>query len=90
MKTKYIPALVTLVAGAITAILNILHHADNMFALKSLLLTLVIFFIIGQIAKGALESVLIKRAEEEEEENQDEEEANEEETPKEVVNESNA
>ena len=57
MKTKYIPALVMLVAGAITAILNILHHADNMFALKSLLFTLVIFFIIGQIAKGVLESV---------------------------------
>lgn len=88
MKTKYIPALVMLVAGAITAILNILHHADNMFALKSLLFTLVIFFIIGQIAKGVLESVLIKRAEEEE--NQEEEEANEEETSKEVVNESNA
>ncbi len=87
MKTKYIPALVMLVAGAITAILNILHHADNMFALKSLLFTLVIFFIIGQIAKGVLESVLIKRAEEE---NQEEEEANEEETSKEVVNESNA
>ena len=87
MKTKYIPALVTLVAGAITAILNILRGVNNMYALKSLLFTLVIFFIIGQIAKGVLNAVLVKDTEEEE--LQDEEETKEEES-KEAVNESNA
>lgn len=87
MKTKYIPALVTLIAGAITAILNILRGVNNMYALKSLLFTLVIFFIIGQIAKGVLNAVLVKDTEEEE--LQDEEETKEEES-KEAVNESNA
>ena len=89
MKPKYIPALVTLVAGAITAILNILRGADNMYALKSLFFTLVIFFIIGQIAKGVLNSVLVKETEEEELEDE-EEETKGEEIEKEAVNESNA
>lgn len=89
MKTKYIPALVTLVAGAITAILNILRGADNMYALKSLLFTLVIFFIIGQVAKGVLNVVLVKPIETEELQDE-EEETKGEETSKEAVNESKA
>lgn len=82
MKTKYIPALVTLTAGAIAAILNMLHGADNMSALKSLLFTLVIFFIIGQIAKGVLNSVLVNRTEEED---LDKEDAKDEETSTENI-----
>lgn len=51
MQSKYIPAVVTLVAGLITSVICLLQKKDQLESLMTLLAVLLIFYIIGIIAK---------------------------------------
>lgn len=51
MKIKYIPAAVTLIAGAITCFICISQKYDTIYSLELLLGTLAVFCILGVIAQ---------------------------------------
>lgn len=61
MRERYIPALVMLIAGGITSILNIINKNDMLTSLKRLLFSLVVFYIIGGIAKLIIVETIIKK-----------------------------
>lgn len=48
---KLIAPIVMLTAGLITSIFNLVNQNDSLFSLVSLLIVLIIFYIIGTIAK---------------------------------------
>lgn len=54
MKEEFIPKVITLLAGAVVCIVCIVRNIDTLYSLKVLLITLIIFYIIGCIAKGIL------------------------------------
>lgn len=58
MDIRILPALITLIAGAITCIIDIYRRADLLSSLKRLLLVLVIFYILGLIARAIIKKVL--------------------------------
>ncbi len=60
MQNRYIPAVTTLSAGAIVSIFCIIKKVDVLYSLKLLLAMLIVFYIIGLIAKK-----IIGRVEEE-------------------------
>ena len=76
MKEKYIPALIMLIAGAVTSILDIIHQVELLTSLKRLLFVLILFYIIGLIAKAILKKATMPR-----EKLEDAEEQNGEENP---------
>ena len=51
MKTRFIPALVTLLAAAILSIINIINKVELKIGLRNLLIVIIVFYIVGQIAK---------------------------------------
>lgn len=51
MKGRYIPAIITLVAGLVTSIVCLVRGIGIMRSLITLLLVLIIFYIVGKIAK---------------------------------------
>ena len=51
MKLEFIPKFIMLLAGAVVSILTIVKEMDVTYSLELLLATLVIFYIIGLIAK---------------------------------------
>ncbi len=55
MKTKHIPALVTLLAGAVAALLMWLWKVDFFTFTRNLLIVLVIFYILGLVIKYILD-----------------------------------
>ena len=59
MRERYIPALVMLLAGAITSILNIVNKIKVEDGLKRLLLVLVIFYFVGLIIKAIIVRTVI-------------------------------
>lgn len=58
MRDRYIPAFITLIAGAITCIIDIYRKADLLSSLKRLLLVLIIFYIIGLVSRAIIRKVL--------------------------------
>ena len=58
MKINFIPKFITLLAGAIVCIISIVNDMDTTYSLELLLATLVIFYIIGSIAKVLIQKVL--------------------------------
>lgn len=74
MKTEYLPKIVTLLAGAIVCIISIVKQMDTTYSLAILLAVLIIFYIVGCIARRIIENVMIsnrfmkEQAEESEEE----------------------
>lgn len=58
MRDRYIPALITLLAGAITCIIDIYRKAELLPSLKRLLVVLIIFYIIGLISRAIIRKVL--------------------------------
>jgi len=69
MRDRYIPAFITLIAGAITCIIDIYRKAELLPSLKRLLLVLIIFYFIGMISRSIIRKVLVpepKTPEEEE------------------------
>ena len=59
MRERYIPALVMLLAGAITSVLNIVNKVKVEEGLKKLLLVLVIFYFVGLIMKAIIVRTVI-------------------------------
>ncbi len=51
MKLRYIPAVITLIAGTITSIISIIYQNNVIHSLILLLVVLIVFYIIGNIAK---------------------------------------
>ena len=58
MKLEFIPKFITLLAGAIVCIITIVNDMDTVYSLKLLLATLLIFYIIGVIAKKIIQKVV--------------------------------
>lgn len=83
MQRKYIPTVVMLSAGAVTCIVSIVNKLDVLFSLEILLGVLIVFYVIGIIAKNIISKVLdsvIIPSEGEEESRESQEPALEEET----------
>lgn len=55
MKTKQIPAVITLIAGLITSIAAVINKMETTQFLKILIIVLVAFYILGCIAKVILD-----------------------------------
>lgn len=54
MRLRYIPAVITLSAGTITCIISIVKQDEILSSLKILLIVLIIFYIIGCIARNII------------------------------------
>lgn len=70
MQQKYIPALIMLAAGAVVCIFDIYNKVNLLTSLKRLLLVMVIFYIIGLIAKAIVAKATSPKPKEEKEENE--------------------
>ncbi len=58
MEGKYIPAIITLVAGLVTSILCLIKGVGIIRSLITLLLVLIIFYIVGRIVRLILVNTL--------------------------------
>ena len=58
MRTRYIPAGVMLIAGAVTCIVSIVQNQDIVKSLITLLMVLIFFYVIGLVAKFFIEKIL--------------------------------
>ena len=63
MWTEYLPALIMLIAGAITSIVNIINKVELVASLKGLLVVLIIFYILGLVTRSVVEKTLEERKE---------------------------
>lgn len=86
MKEKMIPLVTMLTAGAVTCLVCILKKYETLYSLKLLLAVLIVFYVIGRIAKKLLDRVTAQPAAEDEDEEgdgqeEDAEEEEQEETP---------
>ncbi len=80
MRERYIPAIVMLIAGTITSILNIVNKVNPVQGLIRLLIILILFFIAGLIIKAIIVKFIIhapKKGEASEDEDEVEDEAQE-------------
>ena len=59
LKTEYIPKVITLLAGAVVCIVSIVRHMDTTYSLEILLAALIIFYIIGCLARHIIERVMV-------------------------------
>lgn len=59
MKTEYIPKVITLLAGAIVCIVSIVKHMDTTYSLEILLAVLIVFYLIGCLARLIIEKVMV-------------------------------
>lgn len=89
MKTKQVPVIITLVAGLITCILGFTMHMEAARFVRTLVIILVSFYILGCIAKLVLDKNFKEEPEEEATEEAGEESDTEEgKNPKELADES--
>lgn len=65
MKTRYIPALITLIAAACISIMNIVRKVEPKEGLQVLLITIIVFYIVGLIAKSVLTRSLTNQVDDE-------------------------
>jgi UDP-N-acetylmuramyl pentapeptide phosphotransferase/UDP-N-acetylglucosamine-1-phosphate transferase len=75
MREKYIPAFVVLIAAAITSIINIVNKVDVLTGLKRLLIVIIIFYIVGIIAKAVIRKAFTERPKKDFSEDDQEEES---------------
>lgn len=73
MKTKPIPALITLTAGFITCIVSFLNQVSMGTFVKNLCLVVVIFFVLGNVIRFVIERNFRDQVEEQAEETGQEE-----------------
>ncbi|MGN0482756.1 MAG: hypothetical protein ACI4HI_04295 [Lachnospiraceae bacterium] len=71
MKTKQIPAIVMLAGGLVYCIIGFQQQFEAGTFLKQLLLILIVFFIIGEIAKAVLDPFFKEENEQTEEKTED-------------------
>lgn len=77
MKTKQIPITVVLMGAAAACVISILQQVEFSVFFKRLLITVIVFSIIGTFAKIALDAVFNKKAEEEDSQTAETDEAQE-------------
>lgn len=58
MKLEFLPKVITLLAGAIVCVITIINDMDTVYSLELLLGTLIIFYMIGSIAKKIIQKVI--------------------------------
>ena len=80
MRDRYLPAFTMLLAGAITIVFNIIKKVDINTSLKRLLLILILFYIIGLIARRLLLKITKPKNQEQKNEESPDEESTEVET----------
>lgn len=59
MQIKYLPALVTLVAAAVVCIFGVVNSYDVIFLMKTEIITIIVFYIIGRVASKIINNVLM-------------------------------
>jgi uncharacterized membrane protein YqjE len=59
VKTEFIPKFIMLLAGAIVCIISIVKHMDTTYSLEVLLAVLIIFYLIGCLARWIIEKVMV-------------------------------
>lgn len=59
MKTEFIPKIIMLLAGAIVCIISIVKQMDTTYSLEILLASLIVFYLIGCIARRIIEKVMV-------------------------------
>lgn len=67
MKIRYIPAGITLVAGAITSLICVMRNYDVIYSMEVLLVVLIIFALIGMKTQKIIMNVMHEQKMEEEE-----------------------
>lgn len=72
-RTKYIPAIVTLLGCLAATILTYINQYTPVMAMTIILITLVVFYIAGQIIGGIVEKAFAEQVEEEKTETENEE-----------------
>jgi len=77
MKTNHIPALITLSAGAIYCIIGLTKNTSGIDFVKTLLIVLIIFFVVGSIIKLILDYSFRDFGKEEESESEEEDDRSE-------------
>lgn len=68
MRDRLIPPLITLIAGAVVCIIDIYHKTELLLSLKRLLIVLIVFYIIGLVARSVIRKVLSQKPKANEEE----------------------
>ncbi|SFR95965.1 hypothetical protein [Anaeromicropila populeti] len=58
MNPRFIPAITTLSAGAIVSIVSLVKKFEVLYSLKLLLATLIIFYVIGLIARKIVNYII--------------------------------
>lgn len=58
MKLEFIPKVIMLLAGAVVAVVAVIRDLDTTWALELLLGTLIVFYLIGLIAKKIIQVVM--------------------------------
>lgn len=61
MKTRFIPAIVALLAGAAVSIINIIQKTELIPGLRNLLIVILVFYFIGSIAKVIINRTIEKK-----------------------------
>ena len=64
MKTKYVPAIIMLIAGLIRAIAGVFYRQDIKDFLWAILIVMIIFYIIGSVVKVILDKSMVIAEEE--------------------------
>lgn len=54
MRDRYIPAIITLIAGAVVSVGNIMNKVELDTGLKRLLIVLLIFYVVGLVARAII------------------------------------
>lgn len=60
MNTRYIPAIVMLLAGTVVSIISLILKFEPLYSLEILLAVLVVFYIIGNISRKIIEKAFTK------------------------------
>lgn len=69
-KIKYIPAILSLMAGLIASIIAITSHYDTLHIMIIILAALLIFFIVGSIVRAVFEKNFVIKEEENKEDSE--------------------
>lgn len=60
MKTRFIPALITLIAAAIVSVINIIEKTELVPGLRNLLIAIIVFYLVGLISKTVINRTIEK------------------------------
>ena len=63
MKYRYIPACVMLAAGLVCCIMSIVQRWDVIYSLVALIIVLIVFYLLGQIAAQVIGKVIAEHEE---------------------------